>query len=173
MKLNSIVILVGLILMQVALFVFGMNYISQYAEQVKVVHNELTAWKQKGDDLRRLQSSYLQNEDSIMIINQALPSNAEAISFFERLEQLAEQNGLDLTLQMGSMPAQDVPQKLEIFLLSLSVKGSYSEINNFVKTIENIDQLVVVRHVSINSPQDLSGEIIAKILVKTYFALPG
>ena len=171
MKIVKLTILIAFLALEAGLFVSGLYLVDLYAKKAKTSHNELLAWQQKGDNLRRLQESYRQEEEAISVINSALPGGGQAIAFFKELEQMAAADTVALDLQMPSLPVRDDNQSIETFLLNLKVKGTYSQVNNYLKKIEQHRQLIIVRQITLRMPEGLSGEVIANVAIKTYFSL--
>ena len=171
MNIKKFIPLLAFMILLSALFVLALQFIGKTALSIKEVNNELIAWQQKGEDMRQLQDVYIEKQGSINIINQALPNNNQVISFFKELENIAGQSGVVLTIDMSALPVRNDQDNIETFLLRLNLKGSYSQIQSFIRNLENLDQLVLVRHIAINMPEGVSGELINNILIKTYFAI--
>lgn len=169
MKINKFISL-GLILgLQIGAFVFLLHYIKQQAGAIQLVHNELIAWEQKKSDLSLLQNTYYQEKEVIDIINEALPDNDQAVNFFKDLESKASKSRVSLDIKMLSPPQYDQNENVETFLLNLELKGSFAAILDFIKEIENMNQLVLVRQTVFNSPGGLSAEVRATVFIKTFF----
>lgn len=170
-KINKTLFLAFFILIQAVLFIGGISLIRSFSLKNKAIHNELVAWENKDKDNRLLQDDYQKNIQAIEIVNQALPTDNYIISFFEELENIASKSGAKVTLNMTSLPVKDEVQKINTYILKLNVRGTFGQINSFVKDLESYDQLIIVKNIVYNSPKGLTGELVGNILIKTFFAL--
>ena len=169
MQLKRIILLSVFILIQFALFVLGINFIGSSAKQTRAVYNELLAWQQKDQDIRVLQNTYYQNKSAIDLINQSLPTKANIIPFFEKLEGIASQSNVQLTIDMTAPPQEEPNKNLLTVLLRLKLRGRFAQINQFIKDMENQGQLVIVRQAVLTSPNGLADEVNATVMIKTFF----
>ncbi len=171
LKINKNIILFFLLFIEAAAIAGGFYFLNIYAEKIHSVHSELTAWQRKDQDLRHLQEDYTASKDLVKLVNDTLPAKSQIIGFFEELENLASQSGVLLSINMVKLPEEDQGKKLATANLNLIVKGSFGQIESFIKSLETIDQLVLVRQLVYNAPKGLGGEISGTVFIKTYFSL--
>jgi hypothetical protein len=171
MKIPKIVFIIFLCLVELGLLAAGLYYSQALALKTKTVNNELIAWQQKSQDIRLLGQDYRQQLPAIELVNKTMPRSDRMIPFFEMIEQMASTSGVTVTLDMPALPQPDTNQNIETALLKVNTKGSLNQIREFVKTLENSEQLIVVRQVILNSPQGLTGPITGNIFIKTFFVL--
>ena len=172
MKINKTIFLILAIVIEGGLIFGGINYIKAAAQQIKETHNELIAWQQKDDDIMQLQADYQQNQSAIETVNKALPPNDKVIEYFEELERIATKSGLALTMSMSAPLQEDDQKKVASAVLKLATRGSYYSIKEYIQNLEQNYQLNIIQAVNLQAPQGLNTEVIAEIVVKTYFSLP-
>lgn len=111
------------------------------------------------------QSTYQEVEAKIPIINQAIPTNSDAVSLVNQLRALAEITNVTvigatvptLPLTREAVTKTSTPLTLTDFVISISVSGPYANIKNYLLGILNLRRIVEIQGMTFN-PQRQSFE---------------
>lgn len=142
-------------------------------EDIEVVNRKL------GNKVRALSKAeelYTRVSKDIARVNQVLPEKAEFERLAWQIEWLALNKGVEIVngnyneFDLITVPTQTGElQKLEI---ELSINGSYLKIAEFVGSVTNIDRLMEIKAISINSKKLRQGEAVSANIRLTAYYLP-
>ncbi len=106
------------------------------------------------------QAAYQEVESKIPIINQAIPTDSDAVSLMNQLRTLASET--NVTVVGAALPAlplthesptkTSAPLKLADFTVSISISGPYTNIKNFLVGILNMRRITEIQNMTF-SPQ--------------------
>jgi len=111
---------------------------------------------QKIASLSTAQTQYMQLEDRIVLLDQAIPSNIEMIKTLKTIEKIASEQDLAITqLSTSEVPdteeGENIPfnnTSLQQLSVSIAVTGDYQSIRQFVEGIRKSRRSLVVDTVS-------------------------
>ncbi|MFT7597085.1 MAG: Tfp pilus assembly protein PilO [Acidimicrobiales bacterium] len=124
------------------------------------------------------------HDDRFAAIELAIPSTVEFGNFARRVHSMADESSFDVTVVTPDVVTAEAtfatdnepPVGVAAVAVSISGIGSYSEINNFVATLETSDRLVVVDTLSIavmeEDPDVLSLDLVARIFTTEELVAP-
>ncbi len=136
-------------------------------EDVEMVNIKLT---QKIRALNKAEELYSQELGSLSLVDQVLPNNPEFERLAWQLEWLALNGGVEITNgSFSEFPVFDTTsqtQELQEILVDLSITGSYLKIKAFVESLRQIDRLINLTDISINSKKLKQGPGVISATIK-------
>lgn len=139
----------------------------------KMIEEKITAYKNKEaqkialedriSNLNKLETEYKNISNDIDLLNQILPSKDKLIDLVAKVENIASQNKVDLTVDFEAEPKNHVLQA------KLIVKGYYNDVFNFYKNISNDSVLSSVKNVKLTDANNLRDNTKAEFGVEVYF----
>ncbi len=121
-------------------------------EDVEMVNTKLS---QKIKALNKAEELYGKEVNNLKLVDQVLPNNPGFERLAWQLEWLALNKGVSITNgSFNEFPIFDnkLPeQELQEVLVELSIVGSYPKIKDYVKAVVEIDRLISLTDVTINS----------------------
>lgn len=119
-------------------------------EDTETVNLKLT---KKIQALIKAEEIYLNLGKDIKLLNQVLPETAEFERLAWQVEWLAKNEGVVLTTgSYNEFPLINIQSKeKETIEMELTINGSYEQIKNFLSKIAQIDRLITVNNLTINS----------------------
>lgn len=179
---SSVFGLLGLALLGGIIWGFGRLSDTQATiAEIKVRTSKAT---EEESNLKFLKRNYEKITPDIERINAALPEDKNSSALVADLNALANQNGLKLTSIQSVTFGKKVVKTADPSLLQtikgkytheipmeIKVEGSFSGLNNFIKSVENYQRLVSISSIEIgkitkeNSPTD---NIEAKLKITAY-----
>lgn len=147
-------------------------------QQIKEGRATLAALNQKLSDLQKAESLIAQNANYINDINIAVASQPSPDTFAKQIQALAVKNGVslaglsvnDITLigTPKTIRAQEnttpLPEKASEMDYSISVRGNFVNINNFIKDLENMRLISVIDNLTISSSSTDTGRVIVAVV---------
>lgn len=112
------------------------------SEAVKTKRTLMAVWEQKTESLTRLQADYQIIEPDLPILESALPKADDLFIYFNKLDKLAEKNGLAAQLSIGQQitPAQGAEPAGMIF--RATIDGTMPNFLNYLKEAEKLPHFV-------------------------------
>ncbi len=139
----------------------------QYEEE-KVALKQL---QDKNAALKSLSAQYLDVQDKLPLIDNAIPRTPQVADLLRQIESLSLKNNLIVQkLDTGLMelfPAQNVNSPIFSFTFSVAVVGKESDINNFVSQIINMGRIIGIDKLATGKQQD--DRFSASITGKAFF----
>jgi Tfp pilus assembly protein PilO len=120
----------------------------------QVVDQKLT---NKITTLNQAQKTLAENSDKLRFYEAAVPNGHELDSLAKRLELLIQESGCQVeSFQFGAVPllSNEKKETADGVSLSFSIAGSFDQMLRFMKEIESMDRVVVIKDISIQK-QDL------------------
>jgi Tfp pilus assembly protein PilO len=130
--------------------------------------HELLALEDKDKSLLKLHRDYTLIQDDLSLIEKILPNKKGVIDLINILEKEASQSGLQAKVNFSDKAIDTESEQIKSLNFSLNLKGSYSQILNFAKKIEDLPQVVVMQKLNILSPAGISGENNAILILRCY-----
>lgn len=130
--------------------------------------------------LSNLSKKYTEIEDATNLINTALPDKKDSSRLMSDLDSLAVESGLKLKLLSSdastSKKSATDPGLLQTvngnygyeLPLNISVEGSYSNFQIFIKKVENYQRLISITSIDISQPSIKEDTILAKLKLTAY-----
>lgn len=141
------------------------------------------------------QAVYQEVESKIPIINQAIPTNSDAVSLMNQLRSLASESSVSVIAAMlpplpltheQSPTNTSAPLKLADFTVTMSISGTYANIKNFLTGILNMRRIIEISSMTFSpqrrgfdtiqnestesaEPAVTSGEIQVDLKLKAYY----
>ncbi len=154
-----------------------LTIISLY-NQINSKRDTLNLLNQKISALQKANSVISQNQNSIPGIEASIFSNAEPDTVSKQILGLAQKDGINLlgisigqlmiigksTAPKSNSDLKPLPENAQAMPVSISIKGSYSNILAFIKDIENLRIPVKIDSITINSSQTQEGSTIVGII---------
>ncbi|MFC1711714.1 type 4a pilus biogenesis protein PilO [Patescibacteria group bacterium] len=162
------IILLGIIFLQVgALFVIGRLIVSNN-DQLILEKHKLLALEDRDSYLMKLQSDYRLIEKDTVILNQILPGKKEIVDLLGEIESEASLSGVVAKINFADKSVMTESANIKFISFTISLKGNYFKIAEFIKKIEDLPQVIVVSKVSMQSPNGISSDINAILSLKCY-----
>lgn len=139
------------------------------------------ALNQKIAALSTAQSEYVQLEERLMILDEAIPSNPDLIDTLKILEKIASDRGLVIsTLRVSDIPTQPEDDvaftdlERQNLLMSLTVTGDYPTIREFVEDLRQSRRTFIVESVTFSTGDEQGTKVLrANMTINSpYYGLP-
>jgi len=152
-----IAIAVGLPLVLIIVLVVIAIDTKNLAEDVVDTRNEVDLRVKQSDDIARLKEEAEQAVERRGALGNVLPQRDELFSFSSEIEELAAEDSVQVNFDFGSEGQNQIAY-------NLSASGGYSEIINFLDTIENDVPFMNLRTFNLSSESgqftiDLNGSV--------------
>ena len=112
----------------------------------------------KNAALKSLSAQYLEVQDKLPLIDNAIPRTPQVADLLRQIESLSLKNNLTVQkLDTGLMelyPAQNVNSPIFSFTFSVAVAGKESDINNFVSQVINMGRIIGIDKLATGKQQD-------------------
>lgn len=152
------VVFVLILTIQLLAIFFISQGISSLANQLAQKKYQLTTFEQKEASLVKISEDYSSITEDMAIMNEALPDKQKIVGFINSLEKQASESGILTKITFGREAVVSESRDLKSLRFSLSFKGTYSKMIEFIQKIEKFPQVVVVEKINIQSPKGLDGE---------------
>lgn len=166
------------------IIIFGIFAIKPTALTIISLSNEIkdkkatiTTLDTKIANLSRAQTLLNQNQSSLSDIDTAVPSSPQLGVITEQVQGLSSKDSVDTVgVSIGQItlsgtdnikPSKEfdpLPAPAKQMTVSISVKGSYSNLISFTKDLENLKVPVQIDNITISSSQSESGKIIVEVI---------
>ncbi|MBI5123486.1 type 4a pilus biogenesis protein PilO [Candidatus Roizmanbacteria bacterium] len=123
-------------------------------------------------NLSSLQQQYTNLSSDLPVIDSAIPTNAEVVSFIGQVKTLAKNSGIllsSLKISPVVLSANNNKKATDSsFNFSLDANGSYDNLVNFVTSLTTFNRIITIESISIlKNPQ--SNNLILSVQGKGYF----
>lgn len=121
-------------------------------DDMKTVDQKLTS---KITALNQAQKSLSENSDKLYFYDLAVPNKHELDSLSKRFEFLIQESGCRIeSYQFGAVPLMSDERKevAQVVVMNFSINGNFEQLLSFLKQVENIDRLIILKDVSIQKP---------------------
>lgn len=143
-------------------------------KDAEIVNKKLT---NKIGSLSKAEDLYLKASKKTSLINRVMPEQAEFERLAWQVEWLALNKGVEIIngnyneFELVSNKVETIlePKELE---LELTINGNYPKIYDFIRAVTEIDRLISIKAVSINSKQLRQGQAITANIKMTAYYLP-
>lgn len=115
-------------------------------------------------------AGYLDKKSDAKLLNLALPAHdSDIINFMANVAQSAQQSGVSLSGFQITEPAQDkaVDNSIQSMELSLSGRGSYPSLKDFLLRLETSLRLIDITHLTLTA--DENANLQYQMTIKTYY----
>lgn len=147
-------------------------------EQIQTEKKTLSALTQKVNDLQKANILLSQNQNYIENINIAIPSVASPEVFVKQIEGVSARNNLllmsvtinDVALVgksrnvSTSTDVDPMPEKAKEMAYTINVKGTFPDVENFIKNLENMRVVSKIDTLSVNSTSNETGNSIVAVI---------
>lgn len=148
-----------------------LSTISELKKQYEDSSRVLTALKEKNRVLQVLGAQYAQIEPQLSLITNAIPESPRISELTRQIEVISFKNNVSINkLDIGVIelyPAKKSNPPIFSYSFSVSVKGSESDINNFITQILNFERVVSIERISTGKSDKNNFD--AAITGKAYF----
>lgn len=104
-------------------------------------------------NLENLQKELVMIEQSIAVLIQQLPTEAELPNLIQELHQAAASNGLTMNHVAPRRKARE-DDNIERLPFSISLTGSYEQLSNFVRDVGRMSRIVTLSSINIAAEDD-------------------
>lgn len=147
-------------------------------EQIQTEKKTLSALTQKVNDLQKVNILLSQNQNYIENINIAIPTVASPEVFVKQIEGISARNNLilmsvtinDVVLigksrnVSNSTDVDPMPEKVKEMSYTINVKGTFTDVDNFIKNLENMRVISKIDSLSVNSSSNETGNSIVAVI---------
>ncbi len=147
-------------------------------QQIKEERVTLVSLTQKVSDLQKANTLLAQNQVYIDNINTAISSSPSPEVFVKQIEGLAAKDSVELVgfnlnelILLGkakvTKPSEDIaplPENANEMGYSISIKGNYTNINSFLKDLENLRVISAIDSITVSSSTTDAGRVIVAII---------
>jgi ACT domain-containing protein len=147
-------------------------------QQIKEERKTLSILTKKVSDLQKANTLLVQNQRYIGNVNVAVSSAPAPDVFMKQVEGLSARNGVNLMglvisdiVLVGSPRTirisgelEPLPESANEMGYSISVRGGFSNIDNFIKELEKLRVISTIDSVTINSSVTESGRVIVAVI---------
>ncbi len=117
-------------------------------KQLDESRQALKQLEDKNTALKALSAQYIDIQDHLDLIDNAIPQSANVARLTRKIEELSIQNNLAVqkidTGLMELFPAKNTNSPIFSFTFSLGVSGAERDINNFISQLINIDRIISI-----------------------------
>lgn len=146
--------------------------------QIEEEKKTLSLLTQKVNDLQKANTIFVQNQVHLESINTAISSAPSPDLFTKQIEGLSARDGVELiglaindVILVGAPKAvrvsgelKPLPENANEMGYSISIRGSYDSVNNFIKDLEKLRVTSVIDSITINSSVTESGRVIVAVI---------
>jgi Tfp pilus assembly protein PilO len=141
------------------LYVVHPSY-QKYQRQVKeneVLYEELENIMVYVNELKEIKKKIGENEESFQKIENALPEDHDAPSFFLYLQEKIEENGLTSSGNLGSFRVNSYNHnntdhgRIKEIVFELTLSGEYEDIKKFFRETEKLMRVITINNMNISS----------------------
>ena len=161
MKSNNriyIILLVSL-LVALSLIIFGvwplLEEIEKNSEDLVLVKNDIITFDTQIKEIVNFKNNYINYQSNLEKIDDLFIDSSDPVDFIKFLEKAAAGSPVVLKISLPSFAQEDKG----FLLLEISSSGEFSDILNFIKTIESGPYLIEMENLVIKSTDDLKGEL--------------
>lgn len=145
------VIIIALVYYVISPFV---NSVKELNTDLIVKAQEITAMEEKINDLKIIKDKFEQDNETLDLLNTAMPQDEEIDSFLVQLSQMADNASLIVdSIQPGEKDTEGMPT------VTISVQGDYENVALFIEYLENNVRPLTIKSIDISS--DKSGKEIS------------
>lgn len=163
-KTNQYILLIIFFALIGSLLIFVFNrLIDEKIIENKNIQKQQIALESRIENIGKLETEYDKIKPEIDFINNYLPTQDKIVEMIDKLERLASDNKLDISIDFTSEP---VSHNIKA---SLALKGYYSDFMNFYKGIFNESLLINVNSISLTDANSLTDNVQAIMNVEVYF----
>lgn len=149
--------------------------INQIKKEIDVQLIDLEMKYQRGQSIKKLNTSLKKIEPEIETLNRAFIKESEQVAFITDLEELATEHNLKQKLTMGK--AQKSAGNLKKIPLQILLEGSYLTMLSYLHSLETLDSYVNINSIEIDGASaaniDENGmsknNIVMNLTVDTYW----
>jgi Tfp pilus assembly protein PilO len=174
MKLNKIVRKIDwffyglLILMQlVGILVFS-QLINRKTTKLTDKKHQLLALEKKDQSLITLQQDYQFLEKDFDVLNTVLPDKEKLIDFIGEIEKEATSSGIIAEISLSDQSVKEESDQIKSIQFSLEFEATYFKMNQFIKKLEEMPQIITVEKITIHSPQGIDTKNNIVLQLKCY-----
>lgn len=116
-------------------------------EDAKFVKERLD---QKINNLSLLQTKYNSIQTDLPVIYEAIPQKSEAPKFTGQIQSIAQKSNLSITNFQATEITPFSKNLFSYYLFSMSAKGDYQNIMNFLNQLISMQRIITVSNIDIN-----------------------
>lgn len=137
-------------------------------ERYQSVNRDLTAARQTVNSLPYLEKEYNLLHERWLQAQRLLPAEEETAVMLRAVTLVGDQSGIDFLL-FRPLPAQAAQYYTE-YPIEVKVEGGYHEVGAFLGELANMERIVTVSDLTIESPKQADSErpAVASFIAKTY-----
>jgi len=172
MSITAVIVFLLFALKPTALTIVGL------VKQIDEEKQTLSILDQKIKDLATAQTLLNQNQNFIQSIDTAVPSSPNPDMLSKQVQGLASKNSIDVlgiainqVTLVGNIPTtknlpdiKPMPEGAHEMSFSVSVRGSYTNLTNFIKDFENMRIATKIDNIGINSSVTDTGRVIVAVI---------
>ncbi len=172
MSITAVIVFLLFALKPTALTIVGL------LKQIDEEKQTLSILNQKIKDLATAQTLLNQNQNFIQSIDTAVPSSPNPDMLSKQVQGLASKNSIDVlgiavnqVTLVGNIPItknlpdiKPLPEGAHEMSFSVSVRGSYTNLTNFIKDFENMRIATKIDNIGINSSVTDTGRVIVAVI---------
>ena len=157
---------------------FGIFAISPTLNTISDINKKLsddqfvdTQLTQKITNITSLQQQYTKMQNSLILINDAIPTTPQTTTLLAQLQSVSSQSRVQL-VRAQILPveiSQNTSSSYNSFGFALDASGSQTTIDNFLKNLENFNRLVFITNYSIVEASAKTNELRIDIKGKAFF----
>ncbi len=149
------------------LYVVHPSY-KKYQRQVKeneVLYEELESMMVYINDLKEIEKKIAENEEEFRKMQNALPEDHDAPSFFLYLQEKIKENNLTSADNLGSFRVNNYRHddtehgRIKEFVFDLTLSGRYEDVKRFFRETEKLMRVITINSVSIGSESAPMGSL--------------
>ena len=168
MKKTDIAVIIGFIIFELIVLLVMAKLIEKKTKLLVEQKNKLLALEGRDESLVKLQKDFGLVEKYIGLINQTLPNKEGIIDLLGQIEKEASRAGIKAKINFTNNSAVKEAKNLKSVSFSLLLSGSYFQLVDFIKKIENLPQIIVIKRVSVQSPKGINNQTKAILTIKCY-----
>jgi Tfp pilus assembly protein PilO len=168
---------ITLVLTLITLSFFGIFAISPTLSTISKLQKELEdnllvdqRLKEKINNLSTLQQKYAELQGNLADVYSAVPKTPEVAVFMGQLREVARNNNVKVvsmqTFQVEAVPKVITIKKYISFNFNVSIEGGYENIYNFVKTLSEMQRIVLIENLSVTNIFDRDKGNVLRLSIK-------
>ncbi|OGD38384.1 hypothetical protein A3J02_00895 [Candidatus Azambacteria bacterium RIFCSPLOWO2_02_FULL_46_11] len=125
------------------------------SEAVRTKRTLIAVWDQKAESLTRLQADYKIIEPNLPVLESALPKADDLFVYFNKLDKLAEKNGLAAQLAIGQQITSAEGGEPAGMVFRATIDGTLPNFLNYLKEAEKLPHFVKFSEIALVGLQGL------------------
>jgi len=168
----SLVLIIFLALLAIKPVLITITKLYRQIQQAQEINQQM---RRKVAALKQLRSTYPQIEQNIKLVDKCLPKDVSFPIFAKKINYFIFTNNLELqshNFGQFNILSSAIKRDRGKVVFKITLAGSFKNVKNFIKDIENMDRIIKINSLSLSSKSDIPGKEIKALIEGEVYWLP-